>query len=138
MLLIAVVVIQFVQPARNKSGQALQTDITRVYPVPANIQALFKSACYDCHSNNTRYPWYSHIQPVGWWLTHHINEGKEELNFSDFGSYSFKRRMSKLRSIENSINDGSMPLLSYTLLHKDARLTEEEKRLIIAWLGKVH
>jgi len=137
MLLIAFAVIQCIQPARNKSGQVLQTDITNMYEVPADVQRVLKSACYDCHSNNTRYPWYSYIQPAGWWLAHHINEGKEELNFSDFGSYSPRRRISKLRSIENSIHDGSMPLSSYTLLHRDARLTEEEKRLIIAWVGGI-
>jgi len=137
MLFIAFVVIQFIQPARNKSGQVLQTDITNVYPVPARVQAILQSACYDCHSNYTRYPWYSYIQPAGWWLTHHINEGKEELNFSDFGSYSFKRRTNKLRAIENSINDGTMPLSSYTLLHKDARLTGEKRQLITAWIGKL-
>ncbi|SHN36140.1 heme-binding domain-containing protein [Chitinophaga sp. CF418] len=136
-LLIAFVAIQFIQPARNESGQVLQTDITKVYLVPANVQTIFESACYDCHSNNTRYPWYSHIQPGGWWLAHHISEGREELNFSDFGSYSSKRRISKLRAIENSINEGTMPLSSYTLLHKDARLTDGEKQQIIAWTSKL-
>jgi len=134
--LIAFAVIQFIQPAPN-NGQVVQTDITKVYPVPDNIQTIFKSACYDCHSNSTRYPWYSYIQPIGWWLASHVNEGKEELNFSDFGSYSSKRRINKLRAIENSINDGTMPLSSYTLLHKDARLTAMEKQQVTAWIGKL-
>ncbi|MCF6404627.1 heme-binding domain-containing protein [Chitinophaga filiformis] len=137
MLFIAFAVIQFIQPARNQSGQVLQTDITKVYPVPAGVRTILESACYDCHSNTTRYPWYSYIQPAGWWLVSHIREGKEELNFSDFGSYSSKRRISKLRSIESSIHDGTMPLSSYTSLHKEARLTEEEKQLVTAWAGKL-
>lgn len=136
-LLIAFAVIQFIQPARNQSGQVLQTDITHVYPVPAQVQTILRAACYDCHSNNTRYPWYSRIQPAGWWLTYHVNEGKEELNFSDYGAYSPRKRINKLRSIENSINDGSMPLSSYTLLHKEARLTAAEKQLIAAWTAKL-
>jgi len=133
-LLVALILIQFVQPARNHNGQVLQTDITRVFTVPPKVKVILAAACYDCHSNNTRYPWYASIQPGGWWLAHHINEGKEELNFSEFGSYTHRRQISKLRAIENSIKDGSMPLSSYTLMHKNARLTTEEKALVIDWL----
>jgi hypothetical protein len=135
--IVAFILIQFIQPARNQSGQVLQTDITKIATVPANVKAILEAACYDCHSNNTRYPWYANIQPGGWWLANHVKEGKEELNFSDFGGYSHRRQISKLRSIENTIKDGTMPLSSYTLLHKDARLTNEEKELIIAWTTKV-
>lgn len=136
-LLIAFVLIQFIQPARNTSGQVLQTDITRIYTVPPKVQSILKTACYDCHSNNTRYPCYGRIQPGGWWLGNHISNGKAELNFSEFGAYTSRRRFSKLRSIENSVKDGTMPLSSYTLLHKDARLTKEEKALIVAWASKI-
>jgi hypothetical protein len=135
--IVAFILIQFIQPARNKNGQVLQTDITRTFTVPATIKAILEAACYDCHSNNTRYPWYANIQPGGWWLAKHINYGKEEINFSEFGSYSPRRQANKLRSIENSINDGSMPLSSYTLLHKDARLTNEQKAQLIAWVSKL-
>jgi hypothetical protein len=136
-LVIAFVLIQFNQPARNKSGQVLQTDISKIYPVPSNVQAILKAACYDCHSNDTRYPWYANIQPGGWWLAKHIKNGKEELNFSEFGAYSNRRQVTRLRSIENSIKDGTMPLSSYTLLHKDARLTKDEKVMLIEWTGKI-
>jgi hypothetical protein len=136
-LLVALILIQFIQPARNESGQVLQTDITRIFSVPSKVKMALEVACYDCHSNNTRYPWYSNIQPGGWWLAHHIKEGKSELNFSEFGAYTLRRQITKLRSIENSLKDGTMPLSSYTLLHKDARLTSEEKALIIAWANKI-
>ncbi|MBF9252201.1 heme-binding domain-containing protein [Pontibacter sp. 172403-2] len=135
-LLLVFIAVQFIQPARNQSGQALATDITKVYTIPENVQVLFKMACYDCHSNNTNYPWYANLQPGRWWLERHIKAGKEELNFNEFGTYSARRQMSKLRSIENSIEDGTMPLTSYTLIHKDARLTNEEKATIIAWLNE--
>ena len=131
------VLIQFIQPARNRSGQVLNTDLTKVFAVPATVKVILESACYDCHSNNTRYPWYSYIQPGGWWLANHIKEGKEELNFSEFGMYSQRRQINKLRSIENSIKDGSMPLSSYAWLHKDARLTNDEKVVITGWITKV-
>ncbi|THU38136.1 cytochrome C [Niastella caeni] len=131
------ILIQFIRPARNQSGQVLQTDITKTFSVPFKVKTVLEVACYDCHSNNTRYPWYANLQPGGWWLAKHVKEGKEELNFSEFGSYSRRRQITKLRSIENSINDGAMPLSSYTLLHQNARLTSDEKALIVAWVNKI-
>lgn len=135
-ILIVFIAIQFIQPARNKNGQVLATDISKTYSLPENVQGILKTACYDCHSNNTEYPWYVNIQPVGWILTRHIKQGKEELNFSEFGSYSARRQMSKLKSIVNSIKDGTMPLSSYTFIHKNAKLSQGDKVLIIDWVQK--
>ena len=132
-ILIAFIAIQFIQPARNKSGQVLPTDITKVYSIPGQVQTVLKNACYDCHSNNTNYPWYASIQPVGWILARHIKNGKAELNFNEFGSYSMRKQKNKLNSIANSLKDGTMPLSSYTLIHKNARLTKDENALIINW-----
>lgn len=136
-LLIVFIVIQFIRPARNQSGQVLQTDITKMFSVPFEVKTVLEVACYDCHSNNTRYPWYANIQPGGWWLAKHVKEGKEELNFSEFGSYARRRQINKLRSMENSIKDGAMPLSSYTLLHQNARLTSADKILLLVWINKV-
>ena len=135
-ILIVFGAIQFVQPARNISGQVLQTDISKIYNAPDDVYALLKNACYDCHSNNTNYPWYSNIQPVGWLLAMDIKNGKEKINFSEFGSNSPRRQISKLQGIANRIKDGSMPLPPYQLMHKNARLTKEEKELIIGWIQK--
>lgn len=133
-LLILFIVIQFVQPARNQSGQVLQTDISKIYNIPNDVYALLKNTCFDCHSNNTSYPWYSNIQPIGWILTKDIKDGKAKLNFSEFGSISPRRQMSKLQNVENRIKDGTMPLPVYQFMHPGARLTEEEKRLLIEWI----
>ena len=84
-LVIVFVAIQFIQPAHNKSGQVLPTDFTIVYTVPPNVQTILQNACTDCHSNNTSYPWYSNIQPMAWIMKRHIDNGKEKLNFSEFG-----------------------------------------------------
>lgn len=130
------VAIQFIQPARNKNGQVLPTDISKSYSLPQNVQVVLKKACYDCHSNNTNYPWYVNIQPVGWMMARHIKQGKEELNFSEFGSYSPRRQTNKLKSIENSIKDEDMPLSSYTLIHKNAILSQAEKALVMDWARK--
>ena len=132
-LLIALIVIQFIQPVRNKSRELLSTDITKTINGPNNVQRILKTACYDCHSNNTSYPWYSRIQPFAWLLAKHIRNGKAELNFDDFGSYSQRRQISKLNGIANSIKDGTMPLTSYTMIHKNARLSKEDKTLLIDW-----
>ena len=132
-LLFGLIVIQFIQPAKNQSAEILSPDLTKALNVPGGIQKLLKTACYDCHSNNTSYPWYSRIQPFGWMQARHINNGKAELNFSDFGSYSARRQISKLTEIVNSVKDGTMPLGSYKWMHKDARLSQEQKDSIINW-----
>jgi hypothetical protein len=134
-LLIVFIGIQFIQPAPNENGQVLKTDITRIVAVPKNVQATLKTSCYDCHSNNTQYPWYSKIQPGGWWMASHIKNGKKELNFSEFGSYSDRRQQSKLKSIINRIKDGTMPLPSYTLIHRNAILSNEDKINLKKWAG---
>ena len=134
-LLIVFIAIQFIQPAHNISGQVLPTDITKTVNVPHKVLDIFKNACYDCHSNNTRYPWYVHIQPMGWMMARHIKNGKDNLNFNDFGSYSKRKQANKLRSIETSIKEGTMPLSSYVSMHTDARLSAEDKKLITDWVS---
>jgi Haem-binding domain len=132
-LLIVLILIQFIQPTQNKSREILSTDLTKTINVPENVQSILKTACYDCHSNNTRYPWYSRLQPFGWLLARHIKNGKVELNFSEFDSYSLRRQVSKLNEITNSTKDGTMPLGSYTMIHPKARLSGNEKELLIDW-----
>jgi hypothetical protein len=132
-LLVVLILIQFIQPTRNKSKEILSTDLVKTIKIPQNVQSILKTACYDCHSNNTNYPWYSRIQPFGWLLARHIRLGKAELNFSEFSSYSMRRQIGKLNGIANSIKDGTMPLGSYTMIHKNARLSKEDKALLIDW-----
>lgn len=135
-LLVILVIIQFVQPARNKSGQAMPNDISKIVAIPADVQGILQKACYDCHSNNTQYPWYANVQPLNWFLDNHVQSGKAELNFNEFGTYTSRRQQSKLRSIENRLKDGTMPLSSYTLIHRNAILSEAEKSLITNWVQK--
>jgi len=135
-LLIAFTVIQFMQPARNQSGQAVQSDLSTTYSIPDSVYTLFKNACFDCHSNNTIYPWYSHIQPMGWLISRDIENGKAKLNFNELRSLSKRKQASKLQEIEYQIKDGSMPLAQYKLLHKNARLTKEDTELLIEWIEK--
>jgi hypothetical protein len=132
-LFVILVVIQFIQPAKNQSAELSASDISKVTKVPEDVQKILKTACYDCHSNNTVYPWYNNIQPVAWWLNHHVEEGKEHLNFSEFGTYAAKKANHKLHEVAETIEKGEMPLSSYTIIHKDAILSDEQKQLVIDW-----
>jgi hypothetical protein len=132
-ILVLLAVIQFIRPKENKDAGMLPTDISSMYSVPSKVQAILKAACYDCHSNNTQYPWYARIEPVGWVLSRHIKEGKTNLNFSEFGTYSQRKQKNKLKAVINSINENTMPILSYAKIHPEARLSREEKALLIEW-----
>jgi hypothetical protein len=127
------IALQFIRPVHNKSSQVLTTDISKVITIPDTVLTLLKNACYDCHSNNTYYPLYSNIQPMGWLMAYHIKQAKNQLNFSDFGSNSQRRQLSKLDGIANSIKDDVMPLKSYKIMHKSAQLSTDEKSLLINW-----
>lgn len=136
-LLVILVVIQFIRPEKNISEVPGENDIRVKHHVPATVMSVMKRACYDCHSNNTDYPWYAHIQPLGWWLNHHIEEGKEHLDFSEFATYSNKKAAHKLEEVVEMVEEGEMPLESYTLIHKDAVLNERERELLIDWANEV-
>jgi hypothetical protein len=131
------ITLQFIRPVHNKSWQVLTTDISNVATIPDTVLTMLKNACYDCHSNNTDYPWYSNIQPMGWLMAYHIKEAKNQLNLSEFGSYSQRRQLSKLDGIANSIKDNIMPLKSYKLMHKSAQLSTDEKSLLINWTQQI-
>jgi len=136
-LLIVFVGIQFVPTKRNQSESVPNTDFMVVNIVPQSIYNSLQTSCYDCHSNNTSYPWYNKVQPVAWILENHIEEGKAELNFSEWDSYSDRRKRSKLKSIISQIEDDKMPLTSYTLIHRDAVLSKKQKTEIIDWITKI-
>ncbi len=134
-LLLVFIAMQFIRPARN-IGQVGKADIANRLMVPGSVEGILKTSCYDCHSNKTRYPWYANIQPMGWVLANHIKDGKDDLNFNEFGTYTKRRQLSKLKAIGSSVKEGTMPLPSYTLLHQDAILSKEEKTLVTDWATK--
>lgn len=136
-LLVVFIVIQFFHPVKNVSAANYVTDISVVYNQPEDVRAILRKACNDCHSNNTRYPWYNNIQPVAWWLRHHINEGKHELNFNEFGTYSLRKQYHKLEEVVEQVKEGEMPMDSYTLIHLDARLTKQEKATLTNWANAI-
>jgi hypothetical protein len=132
-LVIVLIIIQFIHPARNISKAEQPNSIAKSYNIPVDVKTILDKACVDCHSNNTRYLWYFKIQPVDWWLTHHITEGKRELNFDEYTNRSIRYQYNKLEEVEKQIKEGEMPLYSYTWIHKDAVLSEQEKSAVINW-----
>ncbi len=127
------ILIQFIHPAKNEGESYGPNDISKSLTVPEFVQGSLEKSCYDCHSNRTIYPWYANIQPVGFWLKDHVDEGKRELNFSEFNTYKTKRKIKKLKEIAEQLEENEMPLFSYTLIHRDAVLSEAQKGEIIAW-----
>ena len=136
-LLAALIVIQFFRPEKNKQEGEAVNHISKAFAIPDDVTIILKKACYDCHSNNTRYPWYANIQPVAWWLASHINDGKKELNLSEFANYNLRRQYRKMEEVIDEVKEGKMPLNSYTWTHKDAKLTTEEKAKITGWAQSV-
>lgn len=136
-LLLAFVVIQFFRPAKNKSEGISNNDITKLYPVPQEVQDILKTSCYDCHSNNTVYPWYAEVQPVAWWLDNHIQDGKKDLNFSEFAGYRHRRQYKKLEEINELVKKNEMPLDSYLWIHKNAKLSDAQKLVLANWVTAV-
>lgn len=132
-LLIIIVVIQFIRPEKNKAATVSANNISQHYAVPPEVDKILSRACNDCHSNNTNYPWYSNIQPVGWWLANHVKEGKEHLNFSEFASYEPKRQHHKLEEVLEMVKENEMPLDSYLWIHDEAKLTADEKKTLLLW-----
>jgi hypothetical protein len=127
------IVIQFIRPARNTGEVYSANDISHSVDVPADVKNILEKACNDCHSNNTNYPWYTNIQPVGWWLNHHVEEGNGELNFSEFNTYKLRRKLHKLEEIAEQVKEGEMPMDSYTWTHGEAKLTTAEQQTLISW-----
>lgn len=132
-LLVAFLVIQFFRPQKNLSTAVAVNDIATKYTIPADVHAILKASCYDCHSNNTKYPWYNNIQPVAWYLADHVKEAKKELNFNEFGTYIIARQYRKLEEIINEVEMDEMPIESYTLIHGGSKLNLAQKTMVINW-----
>lgn len=131
-LSIALILFQFYRPEKNLSGDKSHS-ITTKYSIPQNVKNTLEIACFDCHSNTTKYPWYSNLQPGASFMAGHVKEGKKKLNFDNFTSRRVAIQNHKLEEIAEMIEEGKMPLLSYTFFHRDAILNEVQKKEIIDW-----
>jgi hypothetical protein len=133
-ILVVIVAIQFYRPERNLSGENAN-DFSNKYQVPEAVSNILSVACYDCHTNKTNYPWYAHIQPVGYWIGQHVEDGKQHLNLSTFLSRNIAYQNHKLEEIIEQVEEKEMPLPSYTNLgmHPEANLTDEQRQILMRW-----
>jgi hypothetical protein len=138
LLFVVFVGVQFYRPEKNVSAKTPgPEDFLVKHNAPAEVRRLFAVACYDCHSNNTRYPWYAEIQPLGWWLTKHVDEGRDGLDLSSLGEAPAKKQAKRIDAMIDVMTDHSMPLPSYTWIHRDAVLDATRLKLLTDWLGQV-
>jgi hypothetical protein len=133
LIVIALIVAQFFHLDKNVSATPAENHISKVFSVPVDVQNILEKSCNDCHSNNSHYYWYMSVQPVEWWLAEHIEDGKDEINFDEFASYSLRRQFHKLKEIKEQVEEDEMPISSYTLVHSEAKLSAEQKQTLIKW-----
>ncbi len=130
--------IQFVRIDKSVPDYEKSEDIIVATNPSAAVAAILKTTCYDCHSFESKYPWYSNIAPVSFFLKKHINEGREELNFSIWSTYSLKRKVHKLEEMKEMVSEGEMPLDSYLIMHSEAALSDSSKEKLLEWVDKLH
>ncbi len=135
-LLIVVVLIQFIRPEKNDSKEGLN-DISTVMNIPDEVKSIIKTSCADCHSNYTKYPWYSEIAPVSWYLAQHVNEGKEHLNFSEWTSYNKDQKKHILKDLKEELKGNEMPLRSYLIIHENAKMNKNQYKTLLNWVKTI-
>jgi hypothetical protein len=133
-LLAIFVIAQFFRPDKNVSDTVPMTDFIVVEQPPQRIAEMIKTSCYDCHSNNTKYPWYNAITPVNYWLGGHVRHGKGEFNFSTWQEYSPRKKDHKLEEFVELVEKHEMPLESYLWMHSDAKLNSEQIEQLTNWV----
>lgn len=133
-ILVAVVIVsQFFRPTFSNPELVAGQSIEDTIAVPAEVQMVLSRSCNDCHSNKTVYPWYSQVTPFNWFLAGHIEEGRAEMNFSEWNTYSAKKKAHKLEEICEMVESGAMPLPSYLYIHRDAALTADQTKMLCDW-----
>lgn len=133
-LLAAFVIIQFIRPDRSNPESDPAKHLFAVEQMPEDVKAIMKTSCLDCHSNNTKWPWYSAINPVGWRVADHVRHGRGELNFSTWADYPEDKKLHKLDECIEEVEKGKMPLSDYLNMHGEAELTDEEEKVLFAWI----
>ena len=136
-IILLLVGIQLIRTSSNITTYETSEDFLVQTNAPEDIQTILKTSCYDCHSNFTNIPWYGEIAPVSWYINDHINEGKEELNFSAWGRYPLKKKKHKLEECWEELEKGKMPLEDYLNMHAEAKLSEGDQAKLISWLKSI-
>ena len=127
------VLIQLKRPARTNPPVDESQTIEAHTQMPPQVKDILDRSCRDCHSNKTEWPWYTNVAPLSWWITDHVNEGRRNLNLSEWGKLDKDRQDKKLRQICDEVEDGAMPLPSYLPMHPKAKLSEQDKKTLCDW-----
>jgi hypothetical protein len=132
-LCIVGVAVQFYRPARTNPPVDPSRNMVSTASVPAEVSAILTRSCFDCHSNQTRWPWYSNVVPMSWGVAKHVTEGRAQMNFSEWGAYPPRKRVAMLEKMCDEVREARMPLPQYLLLHPEARLTEADWKAVCDW-----
>lgn len=135
-IVIVFVFMQFFRIDKNNPIVKPEENYVTITHAPKEVESILKSSCYDCHSNESKYPWYTNIAPISWYVKDHINEGRSYLNFSEFGRYNNYQKKHIYESLYAAANEGWMPLDSYLWIHKDAKLSTKDKKILKEWFSK--
>ncbi len=131
--LATIVIIQFVPVELPENNSDSSIGISHTENAPDEIKLILSKSCYDCHSNQTIYPWYSKVAPVSWLVARDIRLGRDEVNFSEWGELSKRKKIKILSEIAEKVEEKTMPLRIYTFVHKDAILTQHEIETLSNW-----
>ena len=130
---VLLLVSQFIRPAKTNPTADQSLTLESQMRVEPKVTTVLARSCADCHSNYTRWPWYSNIAPVSWFVISHVNDGRRHLNISEWGKYDARRQGEKLREICDMVKSGAMPLSSYTPLHPDSKLSSGDVGVLCEW-----
>jgi hypothetical protein len=130
-LLLVLVMVQFIPALPENQVATSERSFTEVYEVPLDVEQILQSACYDCHSGSAKWPWYSRVAPLSFWIGHHVEEGRGHIDFTKWTLYEPEAAAHKLEEMAEEVAEGEMPLKSYTWMHAEARLSESQKERLI-------
>ena len=134
--LVVLILMQFIRPEKNESKNEMNA-MSTVMEIPVEVTKIIQTSCADCHSNSTKYPWYSEIAPSSWFLAQHVNDGKEHLNFSEWAAYNKDQKSHIIKNIKEVLNEREMPLKSYLWIHKESKLTENQYQILYDWANSI-
>ena len=127
-LVALLLVVQLVPAGRSNPPEGAEIS------APPEIQAILERSCYDCHSNRTEWPWYAYVAPISWWVVHHVDDGRGDLNMTEWPLMDFEEQLHYLDEMKEEVEEGEMPLPSYLWVHRDARLSDEERTALFEWI----
>lgn len=136
-IVVLLIAIQFITIDKENPPADMNKDFLNLTNPPSEIGLIIKSACYDCHSHHTKYPWYANVAPASWLIKEHVNNGRNHLNFSLWTDYKEGKKAHKIEECIDVIKSGEMPMKGYVMLHEEAEISQEQKMILLSWLGEL-